>query len=100
KVTILETKVSFNSDNRGYSPRIDIDKQINCYNESITEWFCVTILVSKEGYVNSAVVNCVLKANNNRNITVRLYKKDSSDLKCVTYVEAPPDEYIDSLFAK
>lgn len=100
KVTVCEQNVSFFTDNNGFSPQISIVTMPNGIDATVTDWFCVTVLIQKENYVNTVVFNCVLYSNEERGLTVKVYEKDESSLDFVCYVENPPQSYIEQLFEK
>lgn len=92
RVTIGEQ--SFNTDNKGLSPNIELSGLTNCYDGDIAEWKTVTVAVQKDGYAPAVTFNCVVYVNQTRKLTVKLYPADGSDLPYVTYVESPPDDYV------
>ncbi len=98
KVTVAETGASFNTDNKGMSPQIEVGELINSYDKNISDWFCVTVKIEKDGFVDTVIFNCVLYSGQVRNLTVKTYKQDDSSLPYVCYVESPPDSYIKGLF--
>lgn len=95
KVTIGEQ--SFNTDNKGLSPNVELNNLTNCYDGDIAEWKTVTVAVQKDGYAPAVTFNCVVYINQTRKLTVKLYPADGSDLPYVTYVESPPDDYVKQL---
>lgn len=95
KVTVGEA--SFFTDNKGLSPSIELATISNSYNSSITEWGTVTVLVEKDGYAPTFVFNCVVYNGQTRKLTVKIYSQDGSELPYVSYVEAPPDGYVQGL---
>jgi hypothetical protein len=99
KITVVGG-TSFFSDNKGMSPAIVVPNCANWYDSGIDEWFCVNVTVSKEGFVDTIVVGCVMYTGNLRSLTVRLFKADGSDLPYVCYVESPPDSYMQGVFGK
>lgn len=72
---------------------------VNRYDDKISEWFTADVVVVKDGFVPAVVVGCVMYAEQTRKLTVRIYAKDGSDLPVVTYVESPPQQYLDSLIS-
>lgn len=90
----------FFTDNKGLSPTISLPKTANCYDEAITDWFAVNVVVTKDGYVPTVVVNCVIYENQTRRLTVKIYPNDGSDLPFVCYVESPPNEYLQQLISQ
>ncbi len=92
--------MKFFTDNKGLSPTISLPQTTNCYDEAITEWFSVNVVVTKDGYVPTVVVNCVIYENQTRKLTVKIYASDSSDLPLVCYVESPPNEYLQQLISQ
>lgn len=98
KVTVLGQ--SFNTDNKGLSPAMELSGLSNCYDENIAEWKTVTVVVSLDGYVTAVNFNCVVYVGQTRKLTVKLYPVDSSDLPYTVYVESPPDDYVKNLIAK
>lgn len=92
KVTVGE--VSFYTDNKGLSPSIELGTLTNSYDATITEWGTVTVKVEKDGLVPTFVFNCVVYNGQTRKITVKTYAQDGSELPYVSYVESPPDSYI------
>lgn len=95
KVTVGEQ--SFLTDNKGLSPSIELAQFTNSYDSSIAEWGTVTVVIEKDGYVPSFVFNCIVYNGQTRNLTVKIYDKDASELPYVSYVESPPDDYIQSI---
>lgn len=100
KVTIKGSGTSFNTDNKGISPAIEVSSVENYLDPLETEWFCITVLVEKKGYVNTVIVNCVIYTGQTRSLTVRIYSDDGSGLPVVCYVESPPQDYLQKLFDK
>ena len=95
KVTVGE--VSFYTDNKGLSPSIELVTLCNSYDATITEWGTVTVKVEKDGFVPTFVFNCVVFNEQTRKLTVKIYPQDASELPYVTYVESPPDGYIQGI---
>ena len=87
----------FFTDNKGMSPAIELTDFTNSYDSAITDWGTVTVLIQKDGYSPTFVFNCVVYNGQTRKLTVKIYPKDASDLPYVSYVETPPDEYINGL---
>lgn len=88
---------TFNTDNKGLSPAIELNGLTNCYDDAIEEWKTATVTVRKEGYVTAINFNCVVYVSQTRKLTVRLYDVDASELPYTSYVESPPDEYVKEL---
>lgn len=88
---------TFNTDNKGLSPAMELSSLTNCYDDAIAEWKTVTVVVKRDGYVPALVFNCVVYVGQTRKLTVKLYPVDGSNLPYVSYVESPPDEYIQGL---
>ncbi len=95
KVTV--SGKSFYTDNNGYSPSIELQDLLNSYDADIKEWGTVTVVVEKDGFVPSVVVNCVAYSGQTRKLTVKMYCIDESELPYVCYVESPPDDYLKTL---
>ena len=95
KVTVGE--VSFYTDNKGLSPSIELAKLTNSYDSTITDWGTVTVLVEKDGYAPTFVFNCVVYNGQTRKLTVKTYPQDGSELPYVSYVETPPEDYLNRL---
>ena len=95
KVTVGE--VTFFTDNKGLSPSIELATLSNSYDASITEWGTVTVIVEKDGYAPTFVFNCVVYNSQTRKLTVKIYTRDGSELPYVSYVETPPDGYVQEL---
>ena len=95
KVTVGE--VSFYTDNKGLSPSIELATLSNSYDATITDWGTVTVVVEKEGYVPTFVFNCVVYNGQTRKLTIKTYTQDGSELPYVSYVETPPDGYVQQL---
>lgn len=89
----------FYTDNKGFSPSIQIANLSNCYDATITDWGTVTVVVQKQGYTPTFVLNSVVYSGQTRKLTVKVYPLDSSDLPYVSYVESPPDNYLKSLLS-
>lgn len=98
KVTVCGS--SFNTDNKGLSPAIEITDLTNCYDNAITDWITATVTVQKEGYVAAVCFNCVAYAGQTRKLTVKLYPVDGSDLPYTVYVESPPSDYVENVIGK
>lgn len=88
---------TFFCDNNGNSPVIEIDAPTNCYDQNITAWHTQTVVVTKDGYVPTVVLNCVVFDKETRKLTVKIYPLDESKLPYVCYVETPPADYINQL---
>ena len=97
KVTV--GALSFYTDNKGLSPSIELATISNCYDATITEWGTVTVMVEKEGFVPTFVFNCVVYNGQTRKLTVKAYTQDGSELPYVSYVETPPDDYVQGLLS-
>ena len=95
KITIGQQ--SFFTDNKGFSPSMELTQIVNCYDSAITEWGTVTVIIEKDGYTPTFVFNCVVYAGQTRKLTVKVYPEDASELPYVSYVESPPDGYIKGL---
>lgn len=77
----------------GFCPAIPV-----AFNSKEKEdWFTVTVTVRCVGYVNTAVVSCVIYKNKTRTLQVRLMYDDGT-LPYAVYTETPPEEYIKGLF--
>lgn len=98
--TVTVGDVTFNTDNKGRSPAIELNALTNSYDPSIEEWKTATVIVRKEGFVTAVNFNCVAYVGQTRKLTVRLYNSDASDLPYVVYVESPPDEYVRGIIAQ
>ena len=88
---------TFFTDNKGFSPMIELTQYSNCYDSSVTEWGTVTVIIEKDGYTPTFVFNCVVYQGQTRKLTVKVYPQDASELPYVSYVESPPDDFIKSL---
>lgn len=88
---------TFNTDNYGCSPVIELANLENSYDKSIADWFTANVVVKKDGYVPAVVFNCVLYKGQNRKLTVIIYPADQSELPFVCYVESPPSSYVKQL---
>ncbi len=93
----ISGSAEFFTDNTGLSPTIDVPIVANMYDSTITDWYCVDVVVAKSGYVPTIVVGCVLYTNQLRQLTVYLYQLDSDSPQYVCYVESPPSDYLLSL---
>lgn len=85
---------SFFTDNKGLSPTIPLPTLINSYDGSITDWYTVNVVIKKDGFVSTAVFNCVVFQGQTRRLTVKVYPKDTSALPYVCYVESPPSDFV------
>lgn len=94
----ISTTTQFFTDNSGLSPTIDVPIVANMYDATITDWYCVDVVVTKDGYLSTVVVGCVLYVGQLRQLTVYLYHDDGS-LPYVCYVESPPSSYLEQLIA-
>lgn len=99
-VKVVGTNLRFNTDNKGLSPLMDLPVFTNVYDATIDQWYTINLQVQKQGYVDTFVLNCVVYLQQNRNLTIRLYPVDSSNLPYVCYVESPPDEYLEGLLTQ
>ena len=88
---------SFYTDNKGLSPSIELVNLANSYDDSISDWGTVTVVIQRDGYAPTFVFNCVVYNGQTRKLTVKIYPQDASQLPYVSYVESPPDEYIKGL---
>lgn len=95
KVSVAGT--SFNTDNKGLSPAIELNNLSNCYDAQIAEWKTATVTVQCAGYVDAVSFNCVVYVGQTRKLTVKLYPVDGSDLPYTVYVESPPSDYVEQL---
>ena len=98
KVTVGQ--VSFYTDDKGLSPSIELATLTNSYDASITDWGTVTVVVEKDGYAPTFVFNCVVYNGQTRKLTVKIYSQDGSELPYVSYVETPPEDYLQKLLSK
>lgn len=98
RVTVLGQ--TFCTDNNGRSPLIDVSDAGNVYDASATTWKTVTAVVCCEGYVAAVALNYAVRCGETRNMTVKAYAVDASDLPYVCYVEAPPAEYMQQLIGE
>lgn len=85
---------TFNTDNKGLSPAIELGSLANSYDGAITEWGTVTVTVTKADCTPAVVFNCIVYAGQTRKLTVKVYPTDGSDLPYTVYVESPPDDYV------
>ena len=95
KVTVGQA--GFYTDNKGLSPSIELATLANSYDATITEWGTVTVMVEKDGYAPTFVFNCVVYNGQTRKLTVKIYSQDGSELPYVSYVETPPEDYLNKL---
>lgn len=95
KVTVCGQ--TFYTDNKGLSPVMELTDIGNSYDGTVTSWHTANVVVTKDGYVPTVVLNAVITDSEMRQLTVRVYPTDSSQLPCVCYVETPPQQYLDSL---
>ena len=87
----------FFCDNNGNSPVIELENLSNCYDENLSTWYTKTVVITKDGYVPTVVLNCVVFSKETRKLTVKIYPIDESNLPYVCYVETPPSNYIEQL---
>ena len=85
---------TFFCDNNGNSPVIQLQDLSNCYDKNISTWHTQTVVITKDGYVPTVVLNCVVFDKETRKLTVKIYPVDQSNLPYVCYVETPPSDYI------
>ncbi len=85
---------SFFTDNKGLSPNILLTDLANVYDCSVTQWHTINVVVKKEGFVPTVVLNCVVYHGQTRRLTIKIYPNDNSGLPYVCYVESPPHEYV------
>ena len=85
---------TFYCDNNGNSPVIQLQDLSNCYDKNISDWYTQTVVVTKQGYVPTVVLNCVVFDKETRKLTIKIYPIDASNLPYVCYVETPPSDYI------
>lgn len=88
---------TFFCDNNGNSPVIELDTLANCYDKNITTWHTQTVIVTKDGFVPTVVLNCVVFNKETRKLTVKIYPMDQSNLPYVCYVETPPADFLEGL---
>ena len=88
---------TFFCDNNGNSPLIELDNLTNCYDKNLTTWHTQTVVVTKDGFVPTVVLNCVVFDKETRKLTVKIYPNDQSNLPYVCYVETPPGDYLEGL---
>lgn len=88
---------TFFCDNNGNSPLIELDSLTNCYDKNLTAWHTQTVVVTKDGFVPTVVLNCVVFDKETRKLTVKIYPNDQSNLPYVCYVETPPADYLEGL---
>ena len=88
---------TFFCDNNGNSPLIELDNLTNCYDKNLTAWHTQTVVVTKDGFVPTVVLNCVVFDKETRKLTVKIYPNDQSNLPYVCYVETPPADYLEGL---
>ncbi len=98
RVTVL--KNTFNTDNKGLSPSIEITAPSNCYDADITDWHTITVSVQKTDYVSAVVFNCIVYDGQTRKLTVKIYPADGSDLPYTVYVESPPDSFVKNVLGQ
>lgn len=98
RVTVLGQ--TFCTDNNGRSPLIDVSSAGNAYDSAAVGWKTVTAVVCCEGYVAAVALNYTVLCGETRNVTVKVYPVDASDLPYVCYVEAPPAEYMQQLIGE
>lgn len=89
----------FYCDNKGRTAQIQPSILVNSYDSSIDSWYTAHVVVQKDGYVPSVVVNCVLSHGQTRQLTVRMYPLDGSELPFVIYVERPPSNFVKDLLS-
>ena len=90
----------FYCDNNGNSPIIELTNLTNCYDNQIDGWFTQTVVITKDGFVPTVVLNCVVFDKQTRKLLVKIYPLDQSNLPYVCYVETPPSDYINQLVVK
>ncbi|MCM1289174.1 MAG: hypothetical protein NC132_00740 [Corallococcus sp.] len=92
KVTVCGE--TFFTDNKGLSPSIQILDPQNAFDNNVTDWHTVDVIIKKDGYVPTIMFNCVVYDKQTRKISVKIYPLDASDLPYVCYVESPPDDFV------
>lgn len=97
--TVTVGNVTFNTDNKGRSPAIELNALTNSYDPSIEQWKTATVVVRKEGFVTAVNFNCVAYVGQTRKLTVRLFDVDNSDLPYTVYVESPPADYVERVIS-
>jgi len=90
----------FLTDDKGNSPVIETGARRNAVDATQTEWYCVNVLIEKEGYVPTFLINVVVISGQTRLVKAKVYADDDSHLPYVCYVESPPDDYLRSLVGK
>lgn len=95
-VTVIETGQKSVTDAQGRTQPIAIRRD----SQKKYDWFCVTVTIRAENFVDTVIFDCVIYDNMTRYVTVRIYPVDSSPLPYVAYTEIPPEEFILSLFEK
>lgn len=91
---------TFFCDNNGNSPVIDLANPTNSYDKTLTAWHTQTVIIKKDGYVPTVVLNCVIFDKETRKLTVKIYPADQSTLPYVCYVETPPADYLNQLIGQ
>lgn len=94
KVTVGQN--TFFTDNKGRSPLFDVSDFSNCYDANVTQWGTVNVVATKQNYVASIALNCVVYRGQNSSVTVKLYPDDGK-LPFVCYVQTPPNDYLQGL---
>lgn len=93
-VVIHESNARFFTDNKGYTPTMEVKRLVS----DEKNWFTVTVTVEAKGYVDTVLFDCVIYDKAQRVVQIRLYADDQSGLPFVAYTEIPPSNYIYSLF--
>ena len=93
-VTVVETGQKAVTDLMGKTQPIAIKRT----EPKKYDWFCVTVTIQAENFVDTVLFGCVVYDNFTRTVSVRIYPLDGSPLPFVAYSEIPPEEYILSLF--
>ena len=99
RVTVLEQNLVFYTDPIGRTPKILMENRVDETADAAGgNWFCVTLIFEKQGYVPTVLYRCVVTRGAFRDgATVHLLTREQTSSPFVTLVEAPPDAWTEQL---
>ena len=95
KVTVIETGKSYYTDKYGYTPVMQVPFNENALTNTFEGDFAfITIVVSKTGYIDYILFNCVVYRDRMRNgPVITMFSKQESGADFIGTVEIPPDDW-------
>ena len=95
KVTVIETGKSYYTDKYGYTPVMQVPFNENALTNTFEGDFAfITIVVSKTGYIDYILFNCIVYRDRMRNgPLITMFSKQESGADFIGTVEIPPDDW-------